>query len=218
MALTKEQVKQIQSQPGAIDWFGQPLKVDGDYGPKTRWWHYLTTIAPQRQAVVKLALGYHAMNVAEVPLGSNRGQMVDMFMAPTGLKPGKPWCAGFVSHCLRKCNVTWPVYHASAWSVIDWAKKNGKLVEEPWIGDVEAFLYPQKPGEDRQGHVRIVTGYNLDTQVSYGVDGNVTNCVRVGTRHQRPERYFIRPGYEEIELIVKQLPTNMMALDNLGDI
>lgn len=213
MPLTPEQVKAIQSQPGAIDWFGQPLKVDGDYGPKTRWWHFITSLSQQRKDVITLALSYYATNVAEVPLGSNRGPLIDKFMEPTGLKPGKPWCAGFASHCLRQSGTYWPIYHASAWSVIEWAKKYNRVVTEPMPGDLEAFLYPKQPNEDWRGHVRIVVSYDPSTKISYGVDGNITNMVRVGFRRDRENRYFIRPAYEDV---LPQLPTNMMPLDNLG--
>ncbi|OYY90695.1 MAG: hypothetical protein B7Y45_06935 [Sphingomonas sp. 28-66-16] len=38
----------------------------------------------------------------EVPLGSNRGPMVDKYLASVGLSPGLFWCMAFVHFCFKQ--------------------------------------------------------------------------------------------------------------------
>jgi hypothetical protein len=215
MALSKDEVKKIQT--GGIDWAGQPLKVDGIMGPKTAWWKGILSLDPKRQEVLRLALGYHATNMGE-KTGRNDGDFVDMLFKPVDLqKRGYSWCVAYISHCYRECGVTWPKYHVSAWSVIDWAKENNRLVEEPMPSDIEVFLYPKVKGEDWQGHGRIITAYDPVTKRTAGVDGNVQNLVRVGYRDPRPNRYFVRPLGFTANHGTLMMPTGLIDLDGLAD-
>jgi hypothetical protein len=52
--MTPEEIKAIQK--GGIDWFGDPLKEDGDYGPKTRWWHQVSLLEKPRVDLLRIAL------------------------------------------------------------------------------------------------------------------------------------------------------------------
>jgi len=215
MTLTKQHVLDIQK--NGIDWFGEPLARDGIYGPKTAWWEGILTLDPKRQAVLRLALGYHAVNAGEAT-GRNDGTFVDMLFEPVGMqKKGYAWCVAFISHCYRMCGADWPIYHTSAWQVIDWAKKNGKLVPEPLPGDAEVFLYPKVSGEDWKGHGRIVTGFDAKTGRTAGVDGNVENAVRVGYRDPRPNRFFVRPEGLTGTYGALVMPTKLVDLDGLAD-
>jgi hypothetical protein len=211
--LTKDEVKKIQA--GGIDWNGQPLKQDGDYGQRTKWWHGITTLDQKRQDVLKLALGYHAANMGEAT-GKNDGAFVDMLFKPVGLR-NLAWCLAFVSHCYTRCNVPWPKYHVSAYQVIQWAKENQKFVTEPMPGDLEVFLYEKVKGEDWKGHGRIVTGYDTITGRTAGVDGNVTNLVRVGFRDPRPDRFYVRPTGFTANHGTLVMPTGLVDLDGLAD-
>jgi hypothetical protein len=212
--LSKQQILDIQK--NGIDWFGQPLKQDGDYGPRTKWWHGITTLDQKRQAVLRLALVYHAANVGVEKTGNNDGPFIDMLFKPVGIK-NLPWCVAYVSHCYTKCNVFWPTYHVSTWQVIQWARENGKLVEEPLPGDLEAYLYPKVTGEDWKGHGRIVSAYDPVTGRTAGVDGNVSNTIRVGYRDVRPERYFVRPNGFTNKHGVLTMPKDLIDLDGLAD-
>lgn len=216
MALSKDEVKTIQT--GGIDWLGYPLVVDGIYGKKTAWWHGVTTLDQKRQEVQRLALGYHASNVGIETTGRNDGPFVDMLFKPVGLqKRGFPWCIAYVSHCYTQCNVPWPKYHVSAYQVIEWAKDNSKLVEEPLPSDLEIFLYPKVKDEDWKGHGRIITAYDPVTKRTAGVDGNVQNSVFCGYRDQRPDRYFVRPTGFTNKHGVLTMPTGLIDLDGLAD-
>jgi hypothetical protein len=214
--MTPEEVETIQD--GGIDWLGRPLRVDGDYGPKTAWWHGITTLDKKRQEVQRLALGYHASNIVFEKTGRNDSEFIDKLFEPVGLQGrGYPWCCALVSHIMRECGVEWPKYHVSAWAIIDWAKRNNLIVEDPLPSDVEVFLYPKVKGEDRKGHGRIVSAWDKPNKISCGVDGNVQNSIRVGRRHERPERYFVRPaGFTDVHGVLT-FPVNTVNLDQLGD-
>lgn len=213
------EIKSLQKT--GIDWFGNPLTVDGLWGPNTEWWAGITSLSPLRQEVIRIELAYAHMGMKEDNTGGieNGGTFVDMLFAPVHLR-NLPWCIVFQSHCYRKAGVPWPVYHTSAWGIIEWAKKNNYLVDEPIAGDIEAFLYPKHEGDTKiSGHGRLVLGYDKSTGNTAGVDGNVSNAVRVGLRHPREERYFIRtPGLGPVDNVsLLTMPSGMMNLDNLGD-
>ena len=210
-------------QKDGIDWYGNPLKVDGIVGPKTLWWQGILSLSKQRQDVLRIALGYHASGMGEDKNNSiqNDGTFVDMLLAPVGLK-NMSWCIAFVSHCYRKAGVTWPVYLTGADQAIKWVggptRPMAHFVETPLPGDLEVFTYEVKPGDTRvSGHGRIVTGYDPVTKVTAGVDGNVTDVVRAGFRHDRPRRRFIRANSLGDTFGALTMPTGMMYLDNLGD-
>lgn len=218
--MTKEQVLAIQK--GGIDWFGQPLKQDGDYGPRTQWWHGITGLDPMRQEIIRIALGYHAADMKEAT-GNNDGEFVDMLLKPAGLRR-QPWCIAFTSHCYRKAGLAYPTYFTSAWQIITWAEKNEFLVDEPLPGDIFAFLYPKKPGDKQwKGHGGIVLGNGEIEKKPYiaDVDGNITNCVRVGRRLITPGMKFIRNP--QLDSLLQQppgrltMPNNLSRLDALGD-
>jgi hypothetical protein len=211
MALTKDEVSKIQT--GGIDWKGQPLVVDGIWGPRTAWWQGISSLGQKRQNVLRLALGYSASNIQFEKTGRNDSPFVDKLFEPVGLEGrGYPWCVSLVSFILRECEVPWPVYHVSAYRLIEWAKINNKIVDEPYPADIEVFLYPKIKGEDYKGHGRFVTAYDKKTKRTAGVDGNVQNSVFCGYRDSRPDRYFVRPDYE-----VLTMPTGLIDLDGLAD-
>lgn len=215
MALSKDEIKLIQKT--GVDWLGQPLVVDGVTGPKTQWWQGIASLSAKRQEVGKLVLGYHAANVTETT-GHNDGDFVDMLFKPVRMdKKNLPWCVALASHVYTTCKVPWPKYHTSAWQVIQWAKENGKLVDEPLPFDLEVFLYPRVKGEDIKGHGRLVLGYDPVTKTTAGVDGNITNTIRVGYRHSRPDRYFVRPNGLGTEHGQLTMPKGLVDLDQLGD-
>jgi hypothetical protein len=214
--MTPAEIKLIQ--PNGIDWLGNPLKVDGITGPKTKWWQGILSLDLKRQNVLRLALGYHASNIVFEKTGRNDSEFVDKLFEPVGMqRKGYPWCCALVSHIMRECDVEWPKYHVSAWTIIDWAKRNNLIVEDPLPSDIEAYLYPKIKGEDRKGHVRIVSAWDKPNKISCGVDGNINNDIRVGRRHERPDRYFIRASNLTGSHGDLFFPVNTVNLDQLAD-
>jgi hypothetical protein len=198
-----------------VDWYGNPLKVDGVIGPKTLWWKGILSLSPLRQEVLKLALGYHAVGAGEDKNNSiqNDGTFVDMLLKPVGLRR-LPWCIAFCSHVYQKSGVKLPKYFTSAYQVITWAEQNGKLVDSPLPGDMVAYLHPRQPGDTQikgQGEINLA----IDDQYVYDVVGNITECVRVVKRARTPAMKFIRLiDDQQGELTV---PTGMMRIDALAD-
>ena len=90
----------------------------------------------------------------------NAGQVVDTFLASTGLKPGNPWCAAFVSFCgfrafsVHQKTSRWPVPITAGCTVIaKWAKENNVLVNIGQAGDLVLFYYPSM---GRFAHVGVL--------------------------------------------------------------
>ena len=100
----KSLVKLFQSQN--VDEAGQPLVIDGEVGSMT--WGALFG-APASAgavagglAVAALGTAVTQLGVMEKPLGSNRGPMVDKYLASTGTSPGNFWCMAFVFWCFKE--------------------------------------------------------------------------------------------------------------------
>jgi hypothetical protein len=99
----KSLVKTFQSQN--VDQAGQPLEVDGEVGSMTWGALFGTATAPVTAgslAVAALGMAVSQLGVMEVPLGSNRGPMVDKYLASTGTPPGNFWCMAFVFWCFEQ--------------------------------------------------------------------------------------------------------------------
>lgn len=211
--MTPKEIKEIQKT--GIDWFGWPLKIDGVLGPRSNWWLGITSLCPERQQVIRIALGYHAAGMREDENGRNGGEFVDMLFkdGKTGLK-NQPWCAVLASHVYKKADVPFPKYFTSAWQFIDWAKREGKVVASPLPGDVVAYLHPMKEGDtQRKGHVEICLAF--DETHTYDVAGNVANAVRAGKRPVTPEMVYIRTLDSQHGPL--SVPFNMPRIDNIGD-
>ncbi len=107
-AQMKSVVMTFQSQN--VDRDGHALVVDGKVGLHT-WGALFTTIgasAPSPPSAVMLqalAIAIGQVGQMEVPLGSNRGPMVDEYLRSTGIDPTKgtadqrAWCMAFVYWC-----------------------------------------------------------------------------------------------------------------------
>ncbi|MBV8686169.1 MAG: peptidoglycan-binding protein [Alphaproteobacteria bacterium] len=102
----KSLVRTFQSQN--VDRAGQPLAIDGEVGALT--WGALfgaSVTAPTASSLAVAALGMAVtqLGVMEVPLGSNRGPMVDLYLASVRTPPGNFWCMAFVHWCFREAAV-----------------------------------------------------------------------------------------------------------------
>lgn len=61
---------------------------------------------------IRIARSY--LSVREHPANSNAGKEVEMFLRYTGLGKGNPWCAAYVSFCLGRANVKYPLIVSAA--------------------------------------------------------------------------------------------------------
>ena len=108
-AKTKNAVKLFQATH--MDQFGNPLEVDGHVGSLT--WAALfgtdtivvTEDAPNKFLTEAVSVAVSQLGVMEDPPGSNKGPVVDKYLASVGLPPGLFWCAAFVYWCFDKAAV-----------------------------------------------------------------------------------------------------------------
>ncbi len=109
--LMKSVVMTFQAQN--VDADGHALIVDGKVGLYT--WGALFPVqivtpqsAPSALMLQALALSSGQVGQMEVPLGSNRGPMVDEFLRAANIDPtqgtpaSRPWCIAFVYWCFRE--------------------------------------------------------------------------------------------------------------------
>jgi hypothetical protein len=144
--------------------------VDGRAGPRTNWALAIDDLPRYRRDIVRIACA--EVGACEMPLGSNRGPRVDVYLAPTGLG-GVPWCAAFVSWVLRQAALPGATYTASARKTLEvWPE-----VGSPIPGDLFGWVNP-----DGTGHVGFVIGYAAGSEDVATLEGNSNNCVRVCQR------------------------------------
>lgn len=201
--LSREAVKLIQAE--GIDWFGEPLLADGDWGPKTAWWAGISDLPEVRQRIVRIALEHYRQKRGEDKGRPNRGDWVDEIVKPGHIGVGHPWCAAFVSNVLQQAGADWPIYHMSALKIITWGKSTGRIVKDPQPGDVFAFMHNQE-----EGHVGIVLACDMNWICD--VDGNVGNKVAVGKR-ARDGLTFIRAVSEDKFPVVMPPTDKLIILD-----
>lgn len=82
---------------------GQPLAIDGEYGPETEAALFSTYI-PKGSSLIErvIAVASSQVGITEVPPGSNKGPQIDLVLKAVGLGSGYPWCAAFVYWCFQQ--------------------------------------------------------------------------------------------------------------------
>ena len=95
-------VKLFQAQH--VDAALRPLSADGKVGALT--WGALVGDGPAAAQATGLAAAALARAVTQIgqmeqPLGSNKGPMVDQYLASVGVAPGNFWCMAFVNWCFQ---------------------------------------------------------------------------------------------------------------------
>lgn len=222
--LSREQVENIQisggtrESPCGMDWEGEPLAVDGDYGPRTQWWHYVTTLPSVDQRTIRISLGYVRNGVRDD--GNNRGLIVDGFMLPAGKQfIGKPWCIGAVSSVLRQAGADWPIHHVSTAAMLQWAAREGRILKAPRVGCAYGFLYPADVAkrlgmEVGAGHGGIVTAAPTDAPWVAVADGNVRDKYTVGIRASGPLTFIATTAQVDVS---PMLPPGLPRLDGWRD-
>jgi hypothetical protein len=114
-----------------------------------------------------MALAHSQLGMHEWPDGSNMGEIVK-YLNAVGLGGGYPWCAAFVTWCLKKLGFQhFPANPAYVPSYYGWAKEKGILrpVDESELGDLWIWWKLQ--------HIGFCDDTDPDDKIAYGLDGNV---------------------------------------------
>lgn len=152
-AAFKSLIKLYQSQNA--DSLGRPLEVDGEVGSLT--WGALfgnpvVNVPPSGEAAAALGVAISQIGVLEVPLGSNRGPMVDKYQIASGLGlpqgngAGYFWCMSFVYWCFKQAN-TATAFPKTAGCLDAWNKVK-KVHPQRIVSRAQALSNPAlvKPG------------------------------------------------------------------------
>lgn len=172
-----------QFQQCHLNHLGQRLAVDNAVGPETRWAQTMADQHPFRRQVVERALLH--IGIAEEPLGSNRGALIDHWLKRCGVRipidpkewaPENAWCAAFVSYCLSV-----PGYdEVKLARVIDLVAKYPAIpFEQTLPGDLGYLINP----DGRTGHIWLLTGRDNVKRETMQVEGNTGNIVACTRRH-----------------------------------
>jgi hypothetical protein len=177
-------VKAFQSEHLGPD--DNPLKVDGEVGPLTRWALDVTLGRRKANRLPKQTLpqinsrpanasksGWNALQlaVAEMKKGAgekgrdNAGPDVTRYLKPGNGKTGDSWCAAFVSYCFDGGNPgTMPYkYTIGAQDTLKQFEKKGwayqaSVENPPAPGDIIVWWRGKVPGW--KGHIGIVSKYS----------------------------------------------------------
>lgn len=103
--------------------------------------------------------------------GNNHGRYIDDFLKESGgLNPGNPWCAASLNWCAEMVNAPNPDKADAAvigWR--NWAKANGRLVDQPKRGYLCGYITPGKT----TGHIGIVR--SVDGEFVRSIEGNTSS-------------------------------------------
>lgn len=223
--MNEEQTRLLQQgteEEPAIDWFGERLVVDGDYGLRSQWWHYISQLSRTERLIIRVALGHVHAGVKDN--GSNRGPVVDdRFMAPAGAWAiGKPWCIGAQSSVLHEAGANWPQHHVSTAGMLKWAAQQKRILPEPRVACAYGFLYPPdvaaaKGMDPGAGHGGIVIAAPPESNWVAVADGNVGDKYTVGLRAKAPLTFVRTVNSMALPNVPPVLPSRLPRLDGWRD-
>ena len=144
------------------------------------------------------------VGVKESPPNSNRGPMVDEFLAASGLRgQAEPWCAAFVTWCYKQAGYELHGYNTAycpAW--LQRCRTSPEIVQvlpkNVRPGDVVLFDWQRDAIADHIGFVtsRVKHGefQTVEGNTSTGSSGDQSNggCVAARTRNVRDVIAFLR--------------------------
>lgn len=184
-AKTKNAIKLFQATH--MDQFGNPLEVDGQVGSLT--WAALfgtdtivvTDTAPNQLLTEAVNVAISQLGVMEDPPGSNKGPIVNQYLASVGLPPGLFWCAAFVYWCFDKAAVkngrANPLVKTGH-VMTHWNKTKGKKILTAEAVDKPSLI---KPGHifmmntgGSSGHTGIIE--KVDGGFVHTIEGNSNNA------------------------------------------
>lgn len=133
-------------------------------------------------AMLALEIAKGQVGQREVPHNSNRGPMVDKYLAAVGLKPGYPWCQAFVNYCYeeaaKRLGLPEPVVNTGG--VLDcWNRTKPDLkIPVAMLRKVPELLLPgdhfiMKIGTKGAGHTGIVVSANRGVMTT--IEGNTND-------------------------------------------
>lgn len=196
-AHTMARVKLFQAR--GVDASGAPLAVDGIVGRQS--WGALfgavevPMMAPEGALLARVVrIARQQVGVLEVPLGSNRGPMVDQYIRAAGLEPKNgsyPWCAAFLcwvfAEAARAAGVANPLPRTAGVQNL-WRRIGEKGQLRVTAAQARANPELVRPGmlfflsfSRGLGHVGLVTDNMGDTLVT--IEGNTT--ANTGARADR---------------------------------
>jgi hypothetical protein len=102
------------------------------------------------------ALVYADHLVGQREQGRNAGSFVTKLLGAVGLGPGFPWCAAFVSYCLKYVGLTDGPKRgrAAVRNWVKWAIDNKRLVSVDVVRPGDLFAWLNKDGTGHIGFVR----------------------------------------------------------------
>lgn len=159
-----------------LNHLGEPLRVDGDLGPQTQWTLDLGTLCAERRNFVRELQSWRGL--VEVPAGSNDDptHIIRGWLTHCGAKPGDPWCASYLSHCISEGGVAVAIAGALAL---------GRHFPEtfmPVAGDI--FTYPTGGGKGHCGGIGGCRGGGSVLELMT-YEGNCANAMRCVLRERR---------------------------------
>lgn len=159
-------------QRGRLNHLGKPLKVDGDCGPETEWARDFATLCAERRSIVRAAQMF--LRLTEHPVGSNGDPagIIQGWLEQCGARPGDPWCAAFLSHCLG--TVRFPGAQALG--------KHFPPTDSPLPADIMWY-----PTVGRRGHCGLVIGVSALEVMT--IEGNLRHAVRCARRDRQGLRF-----------------------------
>ena len=104
--------------------------------------------------------------VVEIPLGSNRGLLIDQYNLRAHVPAGSYWCASAVGAWWEDAGLQTPPGRASCDQWMNWAKDTGRWSDKPTLGC--AVLYG-KPGD--ANHIGLVV---RTLPLVLSIEGNTT--------------------------------------------
>ncbi len=137
-------------------------------------------------AIEAMLVAVSQVGQQEVPRNSNRGPMVDQYLAAVGLKPGYAWCQAFVNWCYeqgaKRLGVPEPVVNTAG--VLDcWNRTKPELKKNrAWVVNNAGLLLPgdqfmMKIGTKGAGHTGLVLDVvpNNKGSVMVTIEGNTND-------------------------------------------
>jgi len=129
------------------------------------------------ELAVEIALHYDG--VREIG-GNNRGPQVEAFQRSIGLDPGDPWCAAFVSFCIKEAAKALGVtpkfqYGGSVYKL--WTKNPELQLSEPGPNTVFCIDHGLSKSGSRIGHTGFCVAVNPShTETLETMEGNTNSA------------------------------------------
>lgn len=134
-------------------------------------------LGPSKVGLLALNIAQGQTGVREVPLDSNNGPEVRLYLKSVGLTPPAPWCLAFLHWCFRQAGRTLGG-HGLVQAFEDWAAANGEIVARPYRGDCVCYDWNADGWADHVGIIEHVLALRWRGKVFAGwvqtIEGNTS--------------------------------------------